>query len=54
MTNAVTKHMAREYVQEAPAPMALSSLFTSDSRNYYSLSSLSSTSNAKAKRSPLY
>ena len=36
MTNAVTKHMAREYVQEAPAPMALSSLFTSDARNYYS------------------
>lgn len=36
MTNAVTKHMARAYVQEAPTPMALSSLFTSDARNYYS------------------
>jgi hypothetical protein len=36
MANAVTTHMARTYVQEAPAPMALSSLFTSDARNYYS------------------
>lgn len=36
MTNAVTKHMALEYVQEAPAPMALSSLFSSNDRNYYS------------------
>ena len=36
MTNAVTKHMAREYVQEAPTPMALSSLFSSEPRNYYS------------------
>ena len=36
MSTAVTKHMGRAYVQEAPAPMALSGLFRADARNYYS------------------
>lgn len=35
MSTAVTKHMALEYIQEAPAPMGLSSYFTTNARNYY-------------------
>ena len=36
MAGAITTHMAKTYVQEAPTPMALSSFFKSDARNYYS------------------
>ena len=36
MSNAVTKHMARTYIQEAPAPGVLSSKFRTAPENYYS------------------